>query len=531
MRRLRRCLRSQAFLVLGMLTLLFAAGSAQASFLDDPADFAAALSALRGAIGDHPRVLKIEVAADGVVIEAQDPRNPRHVDRWRYGTVTNLKIFSSKRLTGPQPVDLQLVNPDLEANLFDLDAVDLSAAAQLVRAAVARARLQDAAAVTRMTIERRTFILPKPSSGDIRWTVRVDSGREHADVHADARGAIVGADLSATQRARTLDLVAEPGLAADAAAAFRASASAGPVLTAVSIEPKSVSFRTNMRDQSMARLGFNMPATATYTWDLSGLQRLLGAIDVNAQMGRSGPAPFSVDDVDWSILARLAQDALARAAPRAKVTRLTIAMSSEQPGGPALAWTVEITEPSGEVTAVVADPKGAIQRVVLPASRRPKPKWLDAATIADAIARIAPMFGAETRIASIAFDDRGGRITLDDPSQGGRAATFDVSPDTFTRAAISFSFDAMGPRFPVGDIASLDAPKIAGMQAEAMQRFGARRTVWLESVRIGAHPFVGRAGAHAIEVRVRDLAEDSAQAHYAWVVFDFDGRVLDSSGF
>jgi hypothetical protein len=206
-------------------------------------------------------------------------------------------------------------------------------------------------------------------------------------------------------------------------------------------------------------------------------------------------------------------------------------MSAEQPGGPALAWTVELAEPSGEVTSVIADPKGAIRRVVLPASRRPKPKWLDAATIADAIARIAPTFGRDTQVASIAFDDRGGRITLDDPSQGGRAATFDVSADAFSRAAISFSLDSMGPRFAVGDIAALDAPKIAAMQAEAMKQLGAQRTAWLDSVRIGAHPFVGRAGAHAIEVRLRDLAEDSARAHYAWIVFDFDGRMLDSSKF
>src|SRR5262249_2979564 len=120
---------------------------------------------------------------------------------------------------------------------------------------------------------------------------------------------------------------------------------------------------------------------------------------------------------------------------------------------------------------------------------------------------------------------------LEDPSQGGRATTFDISPDTFTRATISFSFDAMGPRFAVGDIAPLDAQKIAALQAVAMRRLGGQRTAWLESVRIGAHPCVGRAGPHAIEVRLRDLAEDSAQAHYAWIVFDFDGRVLDSSKF
>jgi hypothetical protein len=532
MRGLRRFLRQQPFLTLAGVTLLLAGSSAQAGFLDDNADFGTAIAALRTAIGDHPRVLKIEVDAAAVVIEAQDPRNRNHVDRWRYGTATYLGVFPIKRLSGPQPVTPQLINPDLEANLFDLDAVDFSAAPKPIRDAVARARLQDAAAVTRMTIERQTFILPAPSSGHVRWTVRVDSGREHAEVHADARGAIVGADLGATQRARTLNLLDEPALVADAATAFRASVGAGKVLTAVSIDAKTVGFSTNISDQSMARLAPGLPTTASFTWSLNGLQRRLGAIDVSAQMGRSGPAPFSVDDVDWTILAKLAQDALARAAlPRARVTRLAIAMGAEQPGGPALAWRVELTEPSGEVTLVFADPKGAIQRVVLPASRRPKPKWLDAATIAEAIARIAPTFGGDVQVASIAFDDRGGRITLDDPSQGGRAATFDVAPDTFTRATISFSFDSMGPRFAVGDLASLDEPRIAAMQAGAMSRLGGQRTVWLESVRIGAHPFVGRAGAHAIEVRLRDRAEDSAQAHYAWIVFDFDGRVLDSSGF
>ena len=56
-RRLRRFLRSQAFLMVAGLTLLFVGGSAQAGFLDDNADFGAAIAGLRTAIGDHPRVL------------------------------------------------------------------------------------------------------------------------------------------------------------------------------------------------------------------------------------------------------------------------------------------------------------------------------------------------------------------------------------------------------------------------------------------------------------------------------------------
>jgi hypothetical protein len=35
------------------------------------------------------------------------------------------------------------------------------------------------------------------------------------------------------------------------------------------------------------------------------------------------------------------------------------------------------------------------------------------------------------------------------------------------------------------------------------------------------------AGARVIEVPVRDVPEDSASAEYGWIVYDFDGRVLD----
>src|SRR5258708_6097102 len=127
MRHLLRFPRATALAVLVGLALLAAGSHAQASFLDDNAAFGAAISALRSALGDHPRVLKVEVDADGVVIEAQDPRNRSHVDRWRYGIVNVLRVFPAKRLTGPQPVDPQLLTPDLEATLFDLDADDPSA--------------------------------------------------------------------------------------------------------------------------------------------------------------------------------------------------------------------------------------------------------------------------------------------------------------------------------------------------------------------------------------------------------------------
>ena len=50
-----------------------------------------------------------------------------------------------------------------------------------------------------------------------------------------------------------------------------------------------MSFSTNIGDKSLGKLVTSMPATATFTWDLNGLQRRLGAIDINATTVRRRP--------------------------------------------------------------------------------------------------------------------------------------------------------------------------------------------------------------------------------------------------
>jgi hypothetical protein len=508
--------------------LLQACGSANASFLDDATALEEAISTLRPVLGTHPRILRIEIDEKSVVVEAQDRRNPRHIDRWRCAD----RIFRiiPMRVSGPEPVDPSLLDPDLEANLFDLDAVDFGAAGKLGKEAIARAKLEDPAHVTHMEIARRVSILPEPKAGDVRWTVSLTSGREHAEILADAKGMIIGADLSGTQRAKLLDILREPELVKEAAASFRSLVGSGSILTAVDIEAKSVSFATAMRDATFGQILPGMPATQSFTWTLDGLARRLGTVDVNAQMGTPGPPPFAIGDVDWTILAKLEADALARLAlPSARVARLRVEKSSTALQGPALAWTVEVTGPKAQTFSVIADVRGSILRVVLPEGLRPKVDWREPAAFAGAISRIATTFGEKVSIASIDADERGCRITVDDPANGGKPATFEIGADHVERAGISFSLDSMGPRFTVSDIAFLTADRLASLEARALRKLGEGRKVYLESVRIGAHPFVPQAGARTIEIRVRDAAVDSVSANYAWMVFDFEGRVLDSA--
>jgi hypothetical protein len=361
--------------------------------------------------------------------------------------------------------------------------------------------------------------------------VRVDSGRERAEIFANAQGLVVGADVSGTQRAKTLNIFKEPDLAAQAAMAFRDLVGAGRVLTKVGIEKKIIGFNTNIADKT-GIVTRSMPVTETFTWDLNGLQRRIGEINVNAATGAPALPAFAVGDVDWTVVGALENSALDKApVQNSTVTHVGVAGSTEQPGAPVLVWTVDVTDPDGEVTKVVADLKGVITRVILPPSRRPKIDWCEPAALAGAIARIGTIFGPEAKIASIVANGGDARITVDDPAHGGQPSTFEFSEDAVTRASISFSLEAMGPRFGVADLASLTQEKLAALEADALKKLGNGRQVYLESVTIGAHPFVRQAGAHAIEVRVRNIPEDSARANYAWIVYDFSGRALDSSKF
>ena len=248
----------RALLTLLAAFLSMAPGGAEANYLDDSAAFNKAISELRSAIGDHARVLQITADPEGVEIEAQDPNNHSHIDHWRYGIVTYFQLLSTNRLSGPDPIEPQLIDPDLEANLFDLDVIDFSAAPKLMGDAIKRAGLQDPATISRLEIQRRTFILPKPSIGDVRWTVYVSSGREHAEIFADTRGLILSADVSGTERARNLNLLREPELVADAAAEFRQVVGAGPVLTSVGVHEKDVGFATTIGDPTIGQLGLGM---------------------------------------------------------------------------------------------------------------------------------------------------------------------------------------------------------------------------------------------------------------------------------
>jgi hypothetical protein len=513
------------------LALLFSAllgpvPQVSAHLLDSPLEFATAVAKLRGVVGDKARVLQIEARETEIAIEVQDPADRRHVDRY---TCDIDKSASSRecRVKGPSPVKLSLIDPDLEANLFDFDAVDFTGFAALAKAAIERARLEDPAHVAVMRIARGARILPEPAAGDIVWDLTVASDREAAEIHADARGRIIGASLGGTRRAQSLNLLKQTTLLVDAAHDFGTRVSADAIVTRISVSEKTVAFGTNERGGALAQLAPGLPTTRTYLWSIDGLSQTMGDVAVAELTGAEAPASFKVDDVDWARLADVETAALAHAAvPGGRIREVAIEKRANLVGNPILMTTVEIVDGAGAVTRVVVDASGVAISLDLPLGQTRKPDWLEADALPRAIEHVRASFGAEAKLVRLELRAAEARVTLEDPAKPGQVASFDFAGEGFERA-VSFSLDARGKTFPVNVLAPIGAELIKKLEADAFKRLAGGHKSYLNSVSIGSYFWKPEAGPRLIVIELRDAEVDSASAHYASAVYDFSGRLVD----
>ena len=135
----------------------------------------------------HPtKVLGVDIRSNQLIVEVQEPDNPRHIDSWtdwiNNGTIGHLLWPES--VVGPRPVELNLINRDLDANLFELKPADLARVGKLGAAAIKRLALEDPAHIDRMELRRKLTLIPEPRSGTPEWSVEVTSGRERATIYA-----------------------------------------------------------------------------------------------------------------------------------------------------------------------------------------------------------------------------------------------------------------------------------------------------------------------------------------------------------
>ena len=438
------------------------------SYFDEDNAIEQAIGTLKARIGAPVRVLNLSIAPDQVTIRAQDPANRNRVDEWRL-TRMNVVGINWDRVSGPSSYQLTLIDPNLEANLFELDEVDFASAIKLARAAVERAGLASKAQVTRMAIARQVYILPAPASGEIRWMVDVSSGKESVQVFADARGTIVGMNVGGTDRAKNLDILRELNLVADAAQAFRYILGADAILTEVNIGSSSVGFETNVDDPSAAiPVSGSLSARRVYTWNLNGLQRAIGAINADAALGTTRYA-FSADDVDWKLLPKIAAAAPGQLGmPQGRVTGIEVSKPVNPIGQQTVLWKIEVTDQNKEKGYVLADTAGAVKKVVPPESRRTATDWYDPATMAATFARLGVDFGQDRRYAEITIFNDKVIITAQDHMQEDLLREIILSDNGYDRSGTPSMTAAKNVPFRIGDLSALTAERIRDLEAKTL---------------------------------------------------------------
>ena len=321
--------------------------------------FKEAVAALQAQIGQRSRTFRVDVDDGDFTIEMQDTAAPTHIDAWTRYHMTYRNYISWEGSSGPNPVEPTLINPKLEENLFNFADIDFAAWPKLAQAAVERAGLQDPARVAKVNIQRRIFLMPSPSSGDVRWTLDVRSGRESASIFANAKGIITGGNFDGTQRAQNLDMYQGGQPLTDAIAEIRATLGSGPSIRRFNFSDRHLWF-TGASPTYPGKVG-------EWKWNLNGM--LYSGDDAIQRPNPGMPvALFSVDEVDWSILPKvMAAAKQSLKMPQGKVDGIHIT----KPGNPAKAieWEVWVTDRNGDRGWVTANKTGDVLRIHAPEGR------------------------------------------------------------------------------------------------------------------------------------------------------------------
>ncbi len=392
-----------------------------------------ALDTLKAKIGHPVRALDIEISNDELAVELQDPAQPTHVDKWTLVHVNHQLAaglsFSWEEVSGPAPVELDLINPRLEENLFDLDEVNIAATAKLGVAAVKRVALEDPAAVVGMRIERQLTLIPAPHSGEVTWTVEVRSARERAEAIADAKGNVRRLDLDGTNRAKRLDMLAGGKPLEEAIADIRELWGEKP-----SIE--TLRFATGY----LWFLARDLEDAKKERWYNANLNGITASPREPLEAGRKAagmPANelFAVGEVDWSLLVKLEAAARQRLEmPGGALYAVEVSKPAREFGTSTMQWEITV-EDRGEKGTVDFDGKGEVKRVRLPESKRPPLNLLEGPAMAEALAAVRGSLGAHAKLMELDFRDSMLLVTAQDPKKPAALGLFSYDAGELKRSA------------------------------------------------------------------------------------------------
>lgn len=367
----------------------------------------------------HPvRVLQIKITPGSLSMQVQDAGAPSHVNeyRWRPG------IFSKRpSVSGPHPVQLNLINPKLEENLFNLDEVNLTTVPAAVQEALKQTALEGGGAVERIEIKRRVSIIPAPQSGDVQWTISVRSPRETATAYANSQGRVNRVDLDGTERAKTVDFTAGGVLLEQTVGKMRESFGGNkPVFVELKISPSRIWFRVR---------GLQPPhEIKKQICDLSGLRddvrsglaELItpGLDELTDKMKHKQPITesqcFTLDEIDWAKLPEMGKGAIERmGSARAGINAIKL---SRRPGYAAQPIRWQFTMQGGSHTGFVEyDLQGNQLRFQLPLPSTAVADLLEPENTRAILKAMREDFGPQTKLREIELQRQAAYVKASPP--------------------------------------------------------------------------------------------------------------------
>ena len=508
-------------LVIGAAALAPGMALADDSFFDE-GRAQAGLEKIFDKAGHPTKVLGVDIRTNQLIVELQAVDNPAHVDRYidRIATDRIERWLSPESVSGPTPVQLNLPNPDLDANLFELKSSDLAVVGKLAAQAVKQAALEDPAQVDRMELRRQLFLIPRPVSGDPEWSVEVTSGREHAAIYATVAGVVTHADLRGTRRAQTLNYLAGGPDLDEAVGAAESTIGKGEVVQRLLVYDKSLSIDALVPGSADHIGGYraDIDGVLHLADDIAGVRPVLP--------GQLPPGRFSLADVDWSLVPKLQKAARERLQlPDGRIVFVEISRPGSAVGAPQITWEISVddADDSSVTGRVVFDNKGSVVSTRYPRGREPKLDLLDAASYTPALDALTKALGDHAAVVELDFRPNGLRATVRDPQKPDARVVLDYEGESVARSIMPpLNWPTFGPDwfFDLDETRAV-AAHWAELQQDALGRLGLTDGK-VERVTISKQKlFMPRNDRVLIEVRAESGGRDGR------VVYDLSGKPVE----
>ena len=441
-----------------------------------------AFTAIQDKIGHKLRVLTLRITADELSVGIPNVDAPGEVETWEVshkgGLAAALGLDWPRRQGSSRASTL---GGTIEESLVDIDAAGLAIVPKLAAAALARARLQQPGRVTEMEILR----LPKflgPAARDPYWHVHVKGIEEEADISAKLTGELTVADLRRTKRAENLNLLAGGPDFGEMVQNIRSELKDQWIFHYIEIEKTAINFDVHLAS-------VKSPQIIRFTATLSEIKTYNTSMPHMAFPGTPTDDPFSLSDVDLSLLTKLEEAAEARLQIADGIVQRVILSKPHRENGGAVEWEVQVrsghgplfwtpNSPPVEEGSVTFDTKGNVVRTKYPPGHGAQANLFDPVSLQKAIAKIAERLGPHVQLTELRIIDQRIDITARDPQDPKKFVAFAYQDEDVARA--SGASQTMANAFGAGpdwlwDLALLQPSVVqsfAALEQQTMARLG-----------------------------------------------------------